>query len=148
MDILEDMQQEQQHEQEPQKQQEKEYLLPDGFGMSLDEVRALILNKYDIKVDKDDPILLIVPILNACLHEQKKLQDEYKEGLENVYQSVLNNFLENLDKRLQSGDLKVVTSQNNFLDNVCKFFSKTFFIQLLLAVVFLQAFLMIFFFGK
>lgn len=107
MDILEDMQQEQQHEQEPQKQQEKEYLLPDGFGMSLDEIRALILNKYDIKVDKDDPILLIVPILNACLHEQKKLQDEYKENLKGVYQEVLEIFLENLDKRLQNGNYKV-----------------------------------------
>ncbi len=105
MDILEDMQQEQVQEQ--QKQQEKEYPLPDGFGMSLDEVRALILNKYDIKVDKDDPILLIVPILNACLHEQKKLQDEYKESLKGVYQEVLEIFLENLDKRLQNGNYKV-----------------------------------------
>ncbi len=107
MEFLEDMQQEQQHEQEPQKQQEKEYLLPDGFGMSLDEVRALILNKYDIKVDKDDPILLIVPILNACLHEQKKLQDVYRENLKGVYQEVLEIFLENLDKRLQNGNCKV-----------------------------------------
>lgn len=98
LEIQEDMQQE---------QQEKEYLLPDGFGMSLDEVRALILNKYDIKVDKDDPILLIVPILNACLHEQKKLQDEYKENLKGVYQEVLEIFLENLDKRLQNGNCKV-----------------------------------------
>lgn len=148
MDILEDMQQEQQHEQEPQKQQEKEYLLPDGFGMSLDEIRALILNKYDIKVDKDDPILMIIPILNACLHEQQKLQEEYKEGLEKVYQSVLNTFLENLDKRIKNGELKVITVQNTFLDNICNFFSKNFFIKMLLAVIFLQAFLMVFFLGR
>ncbi len=104
MDILEDIQQ---VREQAQTQQEKEYLLPDGFGMSLDEVRALILNKYDIKVDKDDPILLIVPILNACLHEQKKLQDEYEKSLKNVYQEVLEVFLENLDKRLQNGNYKV-----------------------------------------
>ncbi len=102
MEFLEDMQ-----VREQQDQQEKEYLLPDGFGMSLDEVRALILNKYDIKVDKDDPILLIVPILNACLHEQKKLQDVYRENLKGVYQEVLEIFLENLDKRLQNGNCKV-----------------------------------------
>ncbi len=105
MDILEDIQE--QEREQVQTQQEKEYLLPDGFGMSLDEVRALILNKYDIKVDKDDPILLIVPILNACLHEQKKLQDEYEKSLKNVYQEVLEVFLENLDKRLQNGNYKV-----------------------------------------
>lgn len=104
MDILEDIQQ---VREQVQTQQEKEYLLPDGFGMSLDEVRALILNKYDIKVDKDDPILLIVPILNACLHEQKKLQDVYRENLKGVYQEVLEIFLENLDKRLQNGNCKV-----------------------------------------
>lgn len=105
MDILEDIQE--QDREQVQTQQEKEYLLPDGFGMSLDEVRALILNKYDIKVDKDDPILLIVPILNACLHEQKKLQDVYRENLKDVYQEVLEIFLENLDKRLQNGNCKV-----------------------------------------
>ncbi|GEM_PF-2327503 len=105
MDILEDIQE--QEREQVQTQQEKEYLLPDGFGMSLDEVRALILNKYDIKVDKDDPILLIVPILNACLHEQKKLQDVYRENLKGVYQEVLEIFLENLDKRLQNGNCKV-----------------------------------------
>ena len=105
MDILEDIQE--QEREQVQTQQEKEYLLPDGFGMSLDEVRALILNKYDIKVDKDDPILLIVPILNACLHEQKKLQDVYRENLKGVYQEVLEILLENLDKRLQNGNCKV-----------------------------------------
>ncbi len=105
MDILEDIQE--QEREQAQTQQEKEYLLPDGFGMSLDEVWALILNKYDIKVDKDDPILLIVPILNACLHEQKKLQDVYRENLKGVYQEVLEIFLENLDKRLQNGNCKV-----------------------------------------
>lgn len=103
MEFLEDMQVREQ----AQTQQEKEYLLPDGFGMSLDEMRALILNKYDIKVDKDDPILLIVPILNACLHEQKKLQDVYRENLKGVYQEILEIFLENLDKRLQNGNCKV-----------------------------------------
>lgn len=107
MDILEDMQQEQQHEQEPQKQQEKEYLLPDGFGMSLDEIRALILNKYDIKVDKDDPILMIIPILNACLHEQQKLQEEYKEGLKLVYQEVLEEFAGEIDKKLAAASVVV-----------------------------------------
>lgn len=105
MDILEDMQQEQVQEQ--QKQQEKEYLLPDGFGMSLDEIRALILNKYDIKVDKDDPILMIIPILNACLHEQQKLQEEYKEGLKLVYQEVLEEFAGEIDKKLAAASVVV-----------------------------------------
>lgn len=106
MEINDDMQQEQVQEQE-EKQQEKEYLLPDGFGMSLDEIRALILNKYDIKVDKDDPILMIIPILNACLHEQQKLQEEYKEGLKLVYQEVLEEFAGEIDKKLAAASVVV-----------------------------------------
>ena len=105
MDILEDIQE--QEREQVQTQQEKEYLLPDGFGMSLDEVRALIRNTYDIKVAKDDPILLLGTILNACLHSLKNLQDVYRENLKGVYQEVLEIFLENLDKRLQNGNCKV-----------------------------------------
>lgn len=104
IEIQEDMQQVQEQEA---KQQEKEYLLPDGFGMSLDEIRALILNKYDIKVDKDDPILMIIPILNACLHEQQKLQEEYKEGLKLVYQEVLEEFAGEIDKKLAAASVVV-----------------------------------------
>ncbi|MDE5680995.1 MAG: hypothetical protein K2I05_01425, partial [Mailhella sp.] len=70
-------------------------------------VRPLILNTYDINEHTHDPILRIVPILNACLHEQKKLQDVYRENLKGVYQEVLEIFLENLDKRLQNGNCKV-----------------------------------------
>ncbi len=105
MDILEDIQE--QEREQAQTQQEKEYLLPDGFGMSLDEVRALILNKYDIKVDKDDPILLIVPILNAFLFEQQKMQEEHSAVMEKVYQQVLEEFLKALDVKLEKGDFQI-----------------------------------------
>lgn len=109
MEVKDDMQQADPQAEEQQK--EKEYLLPDGFGLDLDEVRAAILKKYDIKIDKDDPVLMIVPILNAALHEQKKQNEAYAAALEKVYQQVLTIFLENLDKRLQSGDYKVTTEE-------------------------------------
>lgn len=106
MEVKDDMQQADPQAEEQQK--EKEYLLPDGFGLDLDEVRAAILKKYDIKIDKDDPILMIVPILNAALHEQKKQNEAYAAALEKVYQQVLDNFLIELDKYLQNGDVKKV----------------------------------------
>lgn len=98
MEVKDDMQQ---------AEQQKEYCLPNGFGMSLEDIRALILNKYDIKVDKDDPILMIVPILNACLYEQQKLQEEYKEGLKLVYQEVLEEFASEIDKKLAAASVVV-----------------------------------------
>lgn len=105
MEVKDDMQQADPQAEEQQK--EKEYLLPDGFGLDLDEVRTAILKKYDIKIDKDDPVLMLVPILNAALHEQKKQNEAYAVALEKVYQQVLTVFLENLDERLQSGNYKV-----------------------------------------
>lgn len=98
MEVKDDMQQ---------ADSQKEYCLPNGFGMSLEDIRAIILNKYDIKVDKDDPILMIVPILNACLYEQQKLQEEYKEGLKLVYQEVLEEFASEIDKKLAAASVVV-----------------------------------------
>lgn len=148
MEVINDLQEPKTEEQNQEQTKEKEYRLPDGFGMDLDSVQAMILKQCGVGVDKDDPVLMFVPILNAFLLEQQKMNNEYKEGLEKVYQSVLNAFLENLDKRIQNGELKVVTVQNVFLDNLCKFFSKNFFIKILLAVIFLQTFLMVFFLGR
>lgn len=127
---------------------EKEYLLPDGFGLSLEQVKNLINQQCGISIKNDDPIMCIVPILNAFLHEQKKQNETYAAALEKVYQQVLTTFLEELDKRLQNGDLKVTVNQNSFADSFKKFFDKNFIIYLLLGMIFLQAFLMAWFLGR
>lgn len=105
MEIQEDMQE--QHVQEQEKQQEKEYLLPDGFGMSLEQVSNLIHQKCNISISKDDPIMCIVPILNAFLFEQQKMQEEHAVVMEKVYQHVLEEFLKALDVKLEKGDFKI-----------------------------------------
>lgn len=58
-----------------------ESALPNGIGLSLEQVRALLAKNHETVVDKSDPILMVVTILNAHLAEVEKLQTRHKEGL-------------------------------------------------------------------
>ena len=58
-----------------------ESALPNGIGLSLEQVRALLAKTHETVVDKSDPILMVVTILNAHLTEVEKLQVRHKEGL-------------------------------------------------------------------
>lgn len=58
-----------------------ESTLPNGIGLSLEQVRALLAKTHETVVDKSDPILMVVTILNAHLVEVEKLQTRHKEGL-------------------------------------------------------------------
>lgn len=60
---------------------EKEALLPDGVGLSLENVRDLLVNAHDCKVSKDDPILMVVTMLNAYLGEVQGLHRKHEAGL-------------------------------------------------------------------
>lgn len=58
-----------------------ESALPNGIGLSLEQIRALLAKTHETVVDKSDPILMVVTILNAHLAEVEKLQTRHKEGL-------------------------------------------------------------------
>ncbi len=71
---------------------------PDGIGMSIEYVKSLIAKDNEVIVDKDDPILLMVTILNAFFHEQEKAQDKYMLALKNVYSDQVNDFVDEIHK--------------------------------------------------
>ena len=52
---------------------------PDGFGMSVEDVRALLAKKHDVSVPQDDPILMQVTILQVFLEAQARLQKSMKQ---------------------------------------------------------------------
>lgn len=60
---------------------EPDPLLPDGIGLSVDDVRALLARKHETSVPKDDPILMVVTILNAFLGRQDELQKKHEKAL-------------------------------------------------------------------
>lgn len=61
--------------------QEVDQLLPDGIGLTVEDVRALLLKKHDVAIPADDPALMYVTIMNAALTEQAKLQKSHQEAL-------------------------------------------------------------------
>lgn len=60
---------------------EAEPCLPDGFGLSVEEVRALLAKKHNLAVPVDDPMLMMVTIQNAFLGAQIQLQEKHKKAL-------------------------------------------------------------------
>lgn len=60
---------------------EPDQCLPDGFGLSVEDVRALLAKKHDLAVPKDDPLLMMVTIQNAFLEAQSQLQKKHEKAL-------------------------------------------------------------------
>lgn len=60
---------------------EPDQLLPDGIGLSVEDVRVLLARKHETSVPKDDPILMVVTILNAFLGRQDELQKKHEKAL-------------------------------------------------------------------
>lgn len=56
-------------------------LLPDGIGLTVEEVSAMLHKEHGVSVPKDDPVLMQVTILNAFLQEQSKLQKKHEKAL-------------------------------------------------------------------
>ncbi len=95
----------------------------DGIGMSIEYVRALIAKENEVIIDKDDPILLTVTILNAFFHEHEKVQEKYMIALKNLYSDQVNDFVETIqestdkvEEKLREisteGLIKIYESQN------------------------------------
>ncbi len=78
-----------------------------GVGMSIEEVQALLAKKNETIVDKDDPILLTVTILNAFLNESKTQQDKYMLALKGIYSEQVNDFLEKVEESTEKVEEKL-----------------------------------------
>ena len=60
---------------------EPKNVLPDGIGLSLEQVRELLFKTHKVAIYDNDAILMVGTILNAYLTEVEKLQARHKEGL-------------------------------------------------------------------
>jgi hypothetical protein len=72
------------NEQEPKPEIPDMPQLPDGIGLTLDEVRSLLATKNSITVSPDDPILMMVTLLNSFLTEEEKLLDRHRKALTSI----------------------------------------------------------------
>lgn len=60
---------------------EKKPLLADGIGLSIETVRDLLVKVHDSKVSLDDPVLMVVTMLNAYLGQVEGLHKKHEAGL-------------------------------------------------------------------
>lgn len=74
---------------------EKEQILPDGIGLKVEEVQKMLLNENKVNVPKDDPVLMIVTIMNAALTEQAKLQKAHEKALGKMMSEHTKSYIEN-----------------------------------------------------
>ena len=66
---------------ESQPVEEAKQILPDGLGLTVEDVRELLHRKHNASIPVDDPVLMFVTIMNAVLAEQEKLHARHREAL-------------------------------------------------------------------
>ena len=60
----------------------------DAGELSVEAVRQLIAQKYNTTIPPDDPALLMVPIMQAALNEEKRLQESHRKKLAEVMEKL------------------------------------------------------------
>lgn len=61
--------------------EEAKPLLPYTHGMSIEQIRSLIMEINKTVIEKNDPVLMVVTMLNAYLAEVEALQARHEKGL-------------------------------------------------------------------
>jgi hypothetical protein len=58
--------------------------LPDGVGISYEDMAVLLAAKHDSGLTRDDPVLMLVTICNVCLGEMEKLHTRHNQALAEI----------------------------------------------------------------
>ena len=84
--------------------------LPDGIGLTLDEIRSLLATKNSITVSPDDPILMMVTLLNAFLTEEEKLLDRHRKALTSILTDKTDNYVQAVEQTTANLSESISTS--------------------------------------
>lgn len=55
--------------------------MPDGIGLSIEQVRTLLIQTHKTTMSDDDPMLMVATILNAFMGEYDKLLSRHNKSL-------------------------------------------------------------------
>ena len=70
--------------------------LPDGIGISFEDIGVLLSLKHDNNVSKDDPVLMMVSICNVFLGEVQKLHQQHNKALTTIIASETKNYVDSV----------------------------------------------------
>ena len=89
-------------------------ILPDGIGLSHEEVRKVLQGNHG-KIENDDPILMLITLLNAFLTEEEKLLDRHNKALSRIISERTEEYIKaveettaSLGKTLSSSSLETI----------------------------------------
>ena len=96
--------------------------LPDGIGITIEDVRSLLATKNSVSVSPDDPILMMVTLLNAFLTEEEKLLNRHRRALTTILADRTDHYVQaveqtsaSLGESLSSSSLSEI--KNNFVEH-------------------------------
>lgn len=95
--------------------------LPDGIGLTIEGVRSLLATKNSISVSPDDPILMMVTLLNAFLTEEEKLLDRHRKALITILADRTDHYVQAVEQT--SASLRESLSSSS-LSEIKKIFAK------------------------
>lgn len=58
--------------------------LPDGLGLDYEDVRMMLAKKHETNISKDDPIMMMVTIINAFLGELEKVTNRHNTAVTKI----------------------------------------------------------------
>ncbi len=96
-------------------------LLSDGIGMSFDQVMADLAAQHKTIVSKDDPILMVVTILNAFLTEEEKLLDRHRRALTTILADRTDHYVQAVEQTIRHALEKAChsSSLSEYQKNLC-----------------------------
>ncbi|GAB6194281.1 hypothetical protein [Desulfocastanea catecholica] len=106
------------NEQEPKPEIPNMPQLPDGIGLTLDEVRSLLATKNSITVSPDDPILMMVTLLNAFLTEEEKLLYRHRKALTSILTDKTDNYVQAVEQTTAGLSESISTSSVHEINKI------------------------------
>jgi hypothetical protein len=97
-------------------------VLPDGLGMNLEQVQNLLAEKHKTIVSLDDPVLMMVSIMNAFLAQEGSLLERHKTATAKImtdktgeYVGAVKHVTDSLSASLS--DVTLAAMQKTFADH-------------------------------
>ena len=72
-------------------------VLPDGIGLTYDEIATLLARKGQA-LPPDDPVMMLIPICNALLTRQQELVERHQKALALVMSEKTGGFVESVQR--------------------------------------------------
>ena len=72
-------------------------VLPDGIGLTYDEIATLLARKGQA-LPPDDPVMMLIPICNALLTHQQKLMEHHRAAFDKIMAERTGRFVGSIGK--------------------------------------------------